>query len=479
MKTRRPRPGKAATRAAAGSVHAAGERAIGDHERGPLMKRSAFFALVLFLLGIGICTGTQATAQDGPANYSGDVRSRSTLTGDWGGVRNDLAGKGVTFDLTLTQVEQGVIDGGKETGWKYGGRGNLTLNADTQKLGLWPGGFFMMEVEGNFGNDVNLQTGALMAVNSNAFFPIPENNQLNIPAVTLTQFVSEYAAVFAGKMDITSGDANEFAHGKGDTQFFNLALNFTPVAALVAPYTPLGAGIMVLPTKDPNAAILSVMAISTDGKANHAGFDKLFNGNTTYAAEGRVKTDFFNLTGHQLFGAMYSTKSFASLEQNLRLIIESGSIEQKNNSWAFYYNFDQYLYEPKKGSGRGVGIFGRFGASDGNPNPMHYFYSIGIGGKGILPGRPLDQFGMGYYYIDVNNPKFTGPLGTRAFLRNEYGFEGYYNFAVTPWMKVTPDIQFVRPAQKQAIDFSGPIPIIVKDNISTAAVFGLRLQLIF
>jgi porin len=443
------------------------------------MKRSEFFALVLFLLGIGICTGTQATAQDGPATYSGDVRSRSTLTGDWGGVRNDLAGKGVTLDLTLTQVEQGVTDGGKETGGNYGGRGNLTLNADTQKLGLWPGGFFLVEVEGNFGNDVNLQTGALMAVNSNQFFPMPENNQLNMPGLTFTQFFSEYAAVFAGKMDTTSGDANEFAHGKGDTQFFNLAFNFNPTPILAGPYSTLGAGIIFLPTKDPKAAIMSVSAISTDGKANHAGFDKLFNGNTTYAAEGRVKTDFFGFTGHQLVGGMYSTKSFNSLDQNLRFIILNGAIEQKNRTWAIYYNFDQYLYEPKKGSGRGVGIFGRFGASDGNPNPMRCFYSIGIGGKGVLPGRPLDQFGVGYYYIDVSNPKFTGPLGTRSFLRDEYGFEGYYNFAVTPWMKVTPDIQFVRPAQKQVIEFSGPIPVIVKDSISTAAVLGLRLQLIF
>jgi len=126
-----------------------------------------------------------------------------------------------------------------------------------------------------------------------------------------------------------------------------------------------------------------------------------------------------------------------------------------------------------------VGIYGRFGASDGNPNPIHYFYSIGIGGNGILPGRPLDQFGVGYYYMDISNPKFTGPLGTRSFLRDEYGFEGYYNFAVTPWMKLTPDIQFVRPAQKQVFDLSGSIPIIVKDNISTATILGLRLQLIF
>jgi hypothetical protein len=80
--------------------------------------------------------------------YSGDFWTRSTLTGDWFGVRNELAAKGISFDMSLTQVGQGVVDGGKDKGWKYSGRGDLTFNLDTQKLGLWPGGFLTVEVEG-------------------------------------------------------------------------------------------------------------------------------------------------------------------------------------------------------------------------------------------------------------------------------------------------------------------------------------------
>jgi porin len=442
------------------------------------MKRLAATVTALVIFLTGMVFGTQAIAGDGTTGYSGDLWSRSTLTGDWGGVRDDLAKKGVTVDLSLTQIGQGDIGGGKKTGWEYGGRGNLTLNMDTQKLGLWPGGFFMMEVEGNFGNDINFNTGALMPVNSSQFYPMPGSDQLNVPALTFTQFFSEYAAVFLGKMDVTSGDANEFAHGKGDTQFFNLALNFNPVPLLAAPYSTLGGGVMILPTKDPNAAVISLMAISSDGKASSSGFDTLFQGNTAYAIEGRVKTDFFKLSGHQLVGAMYSTKDFASLNQNLRLIVENRTIEEKDNSWCFYYNFDQYLYEPKKGAG--IGIFGRFGAADGNPNPIHYFYGIGIGGKGVIPGRPLDQFGIGYYHIDVRSPTFTGPLATREFLRDEQGGEAYYNFAITPWMKLTPDIQVVRPAQKQKISIiSSQGPTVSSNDIHTATILGLRLQLIF
>jgi len=419
-------------------------------------------------------------ASQGP--YSGNFWTRSTLSGDWGGLRNDLAAKGITFDMSLTQVYQGVVEGGIKETWRYGGRGNLTINVDTQKLGLWPGGFLMVEVEGNFAQSVNDKTGAIMPVNSNQVYPrmafpgVNDGDNLNVPAIMFTQFFSPYTAVFFGKIDITSADANAFAHGKGDTQFLNLALNFIPVPLLAAPYTPLGAGLMILPTKDPNAAIINLMVMQTTAKASTSGFGDLHSNDLTFAGEARVRTDFFGLTGHQLIGSMYSNKSFSSLNQDLRLIIQ-GQIEKKEGTWCIYYNFDQYLYEIEKGSDRGIGIFGRFGVSDGNPTFIHFFYSLGVGGKGVIPGRPLDQFGIGAYYADIRRPKLTGPFGARKFLRDEYGLEAYYNIAITPWMKLTPDIQVIRPGMKTFIDTSGLIPL--RKHIDTATVLGVRLQLVF
>jgi porin len=223
------------------------------------------------------------------------------------------------------------------------------------------------------------------------------------------------------------------------------------------------------------------MVMQTNGLASTSGFSDLNQNLLTFVGEGRVKTNFFGLTGHQLFGAAYSNKEYASIDQNARVIIETGEFDKKKGSWNIHYNFDQYLYEPKKGSGQGIGIFGRFGASDGNPNFMHYFYSIGVGGKGVIPGRPLDQFGIGYYYLDIKNPTFTGPRTTWSFLRDEQGFEAYYNCALTPWMKLTPNIQIVRPAQKDVVTSvtTGGIPSITRDSINTATVLGVRLQLIF
>ena len=453
------------------------------------MKFAAVTISILFHL---LAAGRPIEAQDAPlaTPYSGDISQRSTLSGDWGGLRNRLAAKGVLLDMSLTQAAQGIVHGGKDSGWQYGGgRGNLTLNLDSQKLGLWPSGFLTVEAEGNFIPDdsvrksINGRTGALMPVNSSQFYPMPAGDNFNLPQFVYTHSISAYAALFIGKLDVTSGDANEFAHGKGDMQFMNLAFNFNPVPLVTTPYSTLGTGLLLLPTKDPRAAAISFMVLQANGQASRSGFDDLDANKMTVAGEGRVRTNFFGLTGHQLLGATFSNRKFTSIDQNARFIFENGAFEGKKGSWNIYYNFDQYLYEPKKGSGEGIGIFARFGASDGNPNFMHFFYSLGLGGKGLIPRRENDRYGLGFYFLDVNNPELQGLFRSRKLLRDEYGFEAFYNIAIAPWLRLTPDIQIVRGAQKNKFTLgSGPlgVPFIAsKRSIGTATILGLRLKVVF
>jgi porin len=457
------------------------------------MQRSTIIIAAIFLIGISL--STRALAQDTlPKDpYSGDLWNRSTLPGDWGGLRNDWAAKGVTIDLDITQVGQGVVNGGKSSAWQYGGRGDLTINLDSQKLGLWPGGFFNLELEGNWALSVNSSTGALMPVNTNQIFPLPPGDIFAVPAWNFAQFLSPYFGLTLGKFATitnTSGDMNEFAHGKGANQFLNMAFNFNPILAFTVPYSTLGIGAVVLPTKDPKGAIVTLSVLSANGKPTTSGFEDL-NGNAiVVAGEGRLRTDFFGLTGHQLFGTTFSNKKFTSIDQRLRSIIETNALTPEKGSWNIYYNFDQYLYEPKKGVDRGVGIFGRLGVSDGNPNFMKFFGSFGIGGKGMFESRPHDQFGWGFYYInidnprlDINTPRLQGLPQNVEFLRDEYGFEWFYNFALTPWAMLTPDIQVVRGAQKDKFTITrgplGVLPRIDKKSIRTSTVLGLRLQLVF
>jgi porin len=453
------------------------------------MKTSKIFAIAIFLIEISVAPHGRAAEAPATTPYSGDIGSRSTLTGDWWGVRNQLAEKGLTIDMNLTQAAQGIVHGGKDIGWQYsGGRGDINFMLDTQKLGLWPGGFLNVEAEGNyipadtFRKSINGRTGALMPVNNSQFLPMPAGDNFDLPALNFTQFLSPYFGLTLGKyatLTSNSGDMNEFAHGKGDTQFMNMALNLNPVVVTTVPYSTLGTGVIVLPTKDPNQAIVSFIVLSSTGQASKSGFDDLDGNNLTFMGEGRVRTDFFGLTGHQLFGAVFSNRKFTSIDQNARFIFENGAFDRKKGSWNIHYNFDQYVYEPKKGSDEGIGIFGRFGASDGDPNFMHFFYSLGIGGKGVIPGRHNDKYGFGFYYIDVENPKLQGLFQTTKLLRDEYGFEAFYNFALTPWLMLTPDVQVVRGGQKNTFTIDSLPTIVSKKSIGTATVLGLRMQVVF
>ena len=62
-----------------------------------------------------------------------------------------------------------------------------------------------------------------------------------------------------------------------------------------------------------------------------------------------------------------------------------------------------------------------------------------------MPGRPNDVFGIGYYYYD-----FSEDLGSavQPLLDFDYeqGMEIFYNFALTPWFRVTADLQWIDPA---------------------------------
>ena len=162
------------------------------------------------------------------------------------------------------------------------------------------------------------------------------------------------------------------------------------------------------------------------------------------------------------------------LAQPLKLVKHDGT-------WAVYYNFDQFLYETDKNAGNGFGVFGRFGASAGNPIPTQYFYSIGFGGKGMIPGRSSDRFGIGYYYDSIRNPTLqTNLLGTKTFLRDDWGFEAFYDIALTPWLLLTPDVQVLGPAQKRTLPgiLGGPGPLLRGSSIGTATVLGIRLQVV-
>jgi porin len=400
--------------------------------------------------------------------FEGPFAHREKLTGDWGGARTELADNGITLDIDMLHTWQGVVSGGRDQTWKYGGSADYWLKLDFEKMGLWEGAFVEMRAETQYGQFANSASGTLLGANADGLFPLPDEHKTTLSHVVFTQFLSESFAVFAGKIDTLDGDNNIFAGSRGKENFMNPLFVFNPVTLRTVPYSTLGGGaVFFFPNVlDPDPAVLQVAVLGANGQPNTAGWDDDFDDGVALTTEYSQPTKFFDLPGRHLFGATYNTSDVALLSQSPRKIFEwlagLGSLDEDDGSWSFYYNFSQYLFTEEEDPTQGLGVFGRFGIADKDTNPVEQFYSIGLGGKGIIDGRDQDHFGVGYFHTVLSDelPTFISPL----FFDDSDGVEVFYNIEVRPWLHITPDFQFINPGDRR-VDNTYVMGVRVKIDI--------------
>ena len=159
----------------------------------------------------------------------------------------------------------------------------------------------------------------------------PPGDNLNVSALNFTQFLSPYFGVTLGKyatLTSTSGDMNEFATERR-TQFMNLALNFNPIFTFDGSLLDARRGSDRIADERPKEAIVSFMVLQSSAQSSTSGFSEVNQNLLTFAGEGRIRTDFFGLTGHQLLGATTSNREFKSIDQSARFIIQNATLEDR------------------------------------------------------------------------------------------------------------------------------------------------------
>ena len=407
-------------------------------------------------------------------DYSGDFWRRSHLTGDWGGTRTDLANKGIQLEANWMQVVQGVVDGGRDDSTAYGGNLEYLIRLDLMRMNLVPGGLVLIRGESRYGDTVNFEAGPLLPVNTAGYFPLTDDIDQDI-AITVTnlkyvQFFSEQFGVFGGKIDTLDSDLNEFASGRGKSQFMNAQFVFNSVVALRLPYSTLGAGFLVMPTE--NLRVTAVVMNTLDSSTT-TGFDDFGDG-VTATLEANYQYRLGSLPGGVGLGGLYSfDQDFAQIGGGPGFPPPGGPALTTADS------------TPGSGGGgwpgpcvgapapkpraitdgvqdlQGVGVFARLGFADEDTNPIEWTVSGGIAGRGLIPTRDNDTFGIGYYYNSIQETRIGGFLGLDD---HAQGFEAYYNIALTPAADLTFDIQ--------ATDDIFP-------NTDTAIILGARLNLRF
>src|SRR5262249_18740815 len=175
----------------------------------------------------------------------GTCFSRPRLMGDWGGLRDHLGQKGVVFDLDLLMTPQTVLSGGRGVSGHFWGNVDYLANLDTQRLGLWPGGFFKFQADTGFGSNAFRDSGALVPVNTAALIPGSNDRTTALMNAAVTQFFGSDFAVFGGKINTADSGGGEF-YGDYRTQFENNL----PLTLEQVPTSTFGGGIIATPRED-------------------------------------------------------------------------------------------------------------------------------------------------------------------------------------------------------------------------------------
>ena len=420
-----------------------------------------------------------AASQPASPGFGGDLATRRKLTGDWGGVRNQLADKGITIDVDLTNILQGNAHGGAQTnnGLRYSGSTDYTITLDTGKLtgGLWKGGTILLNAESKWGDGIDGKVGSLMPVNLDAHKPGYDEGCM----MTLSEYII-FQQLFDGKLVLVAGkldgsrafDHNVFANDER-TQFMNLAFRNNPLIGAFAPYTNLGAGFILNPT---DWLTVTTAVMDSEGRPKTTGFETAFHGptNTSIVHEYALKLKPLGKEGNYRVGVMWSSMSYKHLQpvapfkqmgptlmklvgpKVMKMMDPLLPYGTESGNAAIYTSFDQWVYNEANDPTQGIGLFGRFGWARQDINPIAHFYSAGVGGKGVLPDRDRDTCGIGYYFVDMSNHM-------PDMFHSEQGIEAYYNIEITPWLHLSPDFQIVTNPGGT-------------DDHDVSLVYGLRLQ---
>ena len=425
--------------------------------------------------------GEAAGAAGGPAGAEADAFGPKTVTGDLFDRWLSTKEAGITFGGRVTQFGFGIAGGidqpvpalfGEGNVFTYTGRSEYDAVVDLEKFGGLPHGRLLVRAEqwyGEYGN-VSLHAGSFTPTVFPALLP-PRPNDPGVPYITncrFTQPLSPNWVGFGGKKDVLGSFAQDiFAGGDGTDQFVNQALIANPSFLLGMPYSFFTAG--VVSPRDWGG--MAVFVIDPKNRtADFMQFGDLFNQGIIIGGEIKFKTRYFGLPGQQNIGCVW--KHEEQLDLRFAFAPPQGSYQSPGsgpatlwNSYTLYSGFDQYLARYSENPDRGWGLFGRASIADGNPNPIRYFLSTGLGGYSPLGRQRGDTFGMGWFFVGASDQ--FGPVPKALFgPRDGQGVEWFYNIQATPWLNITPDMQWIRPG----------LGAISTDN---AFVYGVRANATF
>ena len=394
---------------------------------------------------------------------------RETLTKGLFGLDDRLEDSGIEVGLGVTNIYQQNVRGGISThrrAGRFAGSYDLELSADLEKLLGIQGGSLYMLTEGKWSQSGGIDApsvGSVFGVNGDG----ADRRTMDVTELWYEQaFAEEMLRMRFGKMDLRGGfehhgcpvafDCSIYANDEV-TQFLNMSLINNPTI----PFPDYGLGVAVHYSPG-RFWYVSAAVVDAQADVRETGFNTTFGDEDYFfyifetGVTPKLDSEKGPLQGVYRIGLWYDPQPKAntdyadtgkSYRDDVGLYLSCGQMLAKENA------------DPD--DSQGLGGFFRYGCANSKKNDIANFWSFGFQYQGLIEERNDDVLGAGFargIFSDKASTTYTDD--------NESVVELYYNAQVTPWLNISPNIQYVA-------DPGG------NDTGSDAVVLGVRAQMSF
>lgn len=400
-----------------------------------------------------------------------DFVTREELTGDWGGARSRLKAKGVELEFKLTQFVQGVTSGGIRHDDEYNGKFQTVAKFDLGKFVGWKYWHAEIRTETRFGGPLLGGTGTINPTNTAEMIPAAAGNIFAVTAVNFTRLIpldlkkGNLLAISFGRYNLVDLADEDFFSGGGTERFFNIA----PIGPLtVLRQVPLITNAATVAYIRHGEPFFTFAVMDTNDHSTTTGIPDLFKDGVTFSPGINFSKKYFGKSAKHSFGGAITTKAYTPFDAIRQVILPGpplNPVQPKRGSWSVNYVFRQYIVE--RGKRDGWGFFSQVSFADKATSPITTFFNAGLGGNGLFKRRRGDEFGVSYAYTDLSKvlkDNLNLIIQGGRLPRPEHQVEMFYNLHITPWLRLTADLQVIRPTRPIA---------------NTTVIPGARLEMIF
>ncbi|QXH54569.1 carbohydrate porin [Pseudomonas maumuensis] len=392
----------------------------------------------------------------------------NTLTGDWGGLRQQLAADGITFTGDYSGETAYNAHGGLHRSARYSQNLKLGAQFDLSKLyGLDNGGKVQLTINDRRGNSASED----LVGNR---LPIQENYGGLYTRLTELSYERNLSPALNLKLGYMAMGNDLGGLDSG------ILCNFMNAGFCGHPLNMSGGSGW---TNYPNAHLGARLKydLAPDWQLRVAAFnvDPESNGNSSRAWHLGPK----HSTGTVLpLELVYKLRGELPGEYKVGYYYDSsnvkriGSSEEVAGRGGHYLLVDQAVWNDPALPGRSLHAFGQYSASRKAASPFTRWYGAGVVLYQPFASRPRDTVALGYGRA-VPNPRSRDVLEAAAFDAGqpfpdidsaEQLIELSYGYQATPWLNLRPDVQYiVEPGA-----FSGK-------DIDNALVLGLQVKATF